>query len=113
MTKLYISIFSVFLLSNPILVLSAPPVTEINSVPRAVLEIMAKNYQPQTDDKIETPSIPYTHESEKNNSLYRATLAIQGVTVNLRLNSASDVSYSRYTNTSEKNNSLYRGAMEK
>jgi len=112
MTKLCTSLFSVLLLSAPVLAYSAPPMMESNSLHKATLEITADNYNPQTE-VIKTASAPYTHETERNNSLFRGALAKQGVAVNLRIDASSEVSYSRYSTASEQNNSLFRGALAK
>ena len=110
MTKLFLTLLSVFILSHTAWALPVAHVTETNSLSKAVLEIAAMGTQPQSNAKLETP---YTHESEQNNSLARAVLAKQGVNVNLRFNAASVVNYSRYNYTSEQNNSLSRGALSK
>jgi len=117
MTKLQIlTILPAFLLSNMIWANSAVPMVENNSLSKAMLEIAARDYQPKTEPQIEISSTPFslTHESEKNNSLFRGALAKQGVDINLLINSSSKTSYSRHTpHLSEQNNSLYRGALAK
>ena len=114
MSKLYIAIFSTFLLSNPIWAYSAGQVTETNSLSKAALEMQSANYRgTQTDVIIKSSTRPYSHESQKNNSLSSAVLARQGVKVNLLIGSDSKVTYSRHSNTSEKNNSLAHGALAK
>ncbi|MFW5447590.1 MAG: hypothetical protein ACKE8G_05580 [Methylophagaceae bacterium] len=110
MTKLSIFLLASFFLSS---IASAQPyarLNETNSLSRAALEIMAMNNEAQTNVEAATP---YTHESQKNNSLARGALAKQGVAVNLRFNSDSVASYSRDATASEKNNSLSRGALAK
>ncbi len=116
MTKLYIAILSTFLLSNTVWANSTAPIIENNSLSKAMLEINARDYRPETEPQIEISSTPFpiTHESEKNNSLFRGALAKQGVDINLLINNTSKTSYSRYApHLSEQNNSLYRGALAK
>ena len=110
MTKLILTLLSTVMLSNVAWAQPVAHLTETNSLSKAVLEMAAMNAQPQKNAKVE---IPYSHESEKNNSLSRAVLAKQGVKVNLHFDRTSEVSYSRYTNKSEQYNSLVRGAMAK
>jgi len=111
MIRLQITILTTFLLSNPIWAYSADPATETNSVSKAAIEISAANYKPQTGAKTDSSSTAYTHESEKNNSLFHGALAKQGVKMNIVISRDSKVNYSPSTDTSEKNNSLFHGAM--
>jgi len=114
MTKLTITLLStlIFSLSNIAWAHPTHQRTEVNSYHKAVLERAAHHNHSQIAT---TPSAPYTHESEKNNSLPRAVLALQGTKMNLVLNSASDVSYARDSDldTSEQYNSLSHGALAK
>lgn len=110
MTKLSISILSMLLVSTTVWAHSPAQPTEVNSFYRAVIERSVQNNHSQVKTE---PSSPYTHETEKGNSLFRAALALQGSQVNLRLNSASEVSYSRYTDSRQTYNSLFLGAMAK
>lgn len=108
MMKLYIILLSSLLLANAALAKPASEMMETNSFSAAILERASQDSQPTISTE---PARPYTHESEKTNSLSRAVLAIQKVNVNLSINSESEVSYSRYSHESEKNNSLGRGAL--
>jgi len=110
MTTLPITILATFLLSTTVWADPATQSTETNSFYKAVLEVGAMDNNSQ---KNVIPATPYTHENQKNNSLFRAALAKQGVNVNLRINSASEVSYVRSSNTSEQYNSLSHGALAK
>jgi len=115
MTKLLITALSSFLLSTSVWANSTvtAPMIENNSLSKAVLEIVEKDYQPKTAPQIETPSRPYTHESEKNNSLFHGALAKQGVNVNIRINSASEIDYSRQSSEERDHNSLFRAVLAK
>ncbi|PHS22561.1 MAG: hypothetical protein COA83_11585 [Methylophaga sp.] len=104
----FITLLPALLLTNIVLAKPASEVTETNSFTGAILEMASQDSYPTIRTE---PATPYTHESEKTNSLSRAVLAIQKVNVNLSINSASEVSYSRYSHESEKNNSLGRGAL--
>jgi len=112
MTKLTLSILSTLLLSTAVWAQSPAQNSPINSLSQAILEMVDDERVPHTNSAVTTP---YSHESEKYNSLARGALAKQQVSLNLRLNSASKVDYSRYTETSEKNkyNALSHGALAK
>ena len=108
MIKLYITLLSTLLLSNVAIAKPVNQVVDTNSFSGAILEMVAKDSSPAISSE---PAVPYTHESEKTNSLSRAVLAMQKVNVNLRINSESEVNYSGDSHESEKNNSLGRGAL--
>ncbi len=111
MTKLFITMLSTLLLANTAAIAKpASQVTETNSLPRAILEMVAQDNVAQEDIQQATSA---THESQKGNSLSHAVLALQKVPTNLRINSESEVSYTHYSSESEKNNSLSRGALAK
>lgn len=110
MTKILIPLFSALLLSTTVSAKPASELTDRNSLPKAVLEMAHQENKSYTNKDHATP---YTHESEKNNSLVRGALAKQGAQVNFRFNSDSEVSYSRDATKSENNNSLSRGALAK
>ncbi|PHS32450.1 MAG: hypothetical protein COA95_03980 [Methylophaga sp.] len=108
MTKSTLFLFASIFASS---IVSAEPyarLNETNSISRAALEIMAMHNPPQQNVEHVTP---YTHESEKNNSLGRAALAKQGTKVNLRFNSDSVIRYSRDVRKSDNNNSFFRRAL--
>lgn len=104
MTKVFVTMLLTFLLSST----AWAQLTEINSLPKAALEIHAMNAPAQTTGDIETP---YTHDVEKNNSLARGALAKQGVKVSLRINADSTINYTRNKDVSERYNSFYRGVL--
>lgn len=79
-----------------------------DSLSKAVLEINAMNAQPQKNIKASTV---YTHESEKNNSLFRAALAIQEA--NMKVHSVNEVSYTQTKTTHRQQNSFYGAVLEK
>jgi len=113
MAKLLITILSAFLFSNIVWANPAVPMIENNSLSKAMIKIVARDYQPKTAPKIETSSTHYTHERTKNSSFLGAVLAKQGVKMNLIINSESKVNYSRHKYTGNHNNSLFLGALAK
>ena len=110
MNKQLLIILPVYFLVNLSWAQAADQTIDTDSFLNAVLEMQAKNAQPQEDV---SPATPYIHESEKNNSLARGTLYKQGTKVNIRINRESEINYSRHISTSQKNNSLFHGAMAK
>ena len=109
MTKLFITLISTLVLSNTVV---AAPINHISntSLYGAIHENVSANAQ---SNKTSTIATPYTHESQKYNSLFASVLAIQGVKANIVINANSHVDYSRHKDTREQNNSLFHGALAK
>ncbi|NQY26475.1 MAG: hypothetical protein HRT92_04780 [Piscirickettsiaceae bacterium] len=110
MNRLLITLLLTFLLSNIAWAKQASQLIETNSLSKAAIEISALNAPSPTNTELATP---YTHASEKNNSLFRAVLAIHESQIRFRFSSDSKVrdSRSRYTSKNEQNNSLAHGAI--
>jgi hypothetical protein len=109
MTKLYITLFFTFLVSNSAWAYPPGQLTEYNSLSKAALEIAAMDNPASSNVE---KAVPYTHASEQYNSLFHGALAKQGVNENIHLNAQSEVNYSRKASHSkEEYNSLSRGAM--
>lgn len=109
MAKLIISLISILALSNSVV---ADPVNHMsnNSLYEAIHENVSANTQVA---KTSTMAKPYSHDSQKYNSLFASVLAIQGVKANIVIDANSKVNYSRSKDTREQNNSLFRGALAK
>ena len=106
--KIHITILTTFLLSNSAWADSPRlPIIETASLTTMALEINARNYRSKVPPTIKAPSIPFTHEREKNNSLYSAVLAKQGVKINLIINSESKITSTRPSYKNERTNSLF------
>ncbi len=109
MRKLFISLSLGLILPNTVM---ANPVNHMSnaSLYGAIHENVLANAQSNETSNI---ARPYTHESQKYNSLFASVLAIQGVKANIVINANSKVDYSRHKDISEQNNSLFRGALAK
>jgi|GEM_PF-1752045 len=107
MKNVSIIILSTFMLSN---VAWGKPAIQptTNSLSKAVLEINAMNAPTQMNMK---PAKSYTHESEKNNSLFQAALAIQEA--QMKVDADSGLSYSQRKSTHRHNNSFFNSVLEK
>ncbi|MDB2705134.1 hypothetical protein N9Y67_01185 [Pseudomonadota bacterium] len=109
MTNLPLTLFLAFLVSNSAWAYLPGQLIEYNSLPKAAPEIAPMDNPASLNVEKATP---YTHESEKYNSLFHGALAKQGVGENIHLNAESEVNYSRKVyHSNEKYNSLSRGAM--
>ncbi len=107
MKNVSIIILSTFMLSNTAWGKPAIQPTT-NSLSKAVLEINAINAQPQKNMKASTV---YTHQNEKNNSLFRAVLAIQEA--NMKGDSDHEITYSQTRSTHRQHSSFYGAVLEK
>lgn len=107
MKPLFSCLIPTLLISN---IAWAEPVkhTTINSISEAMIQITARTAKPQEHSMVFRP---YTHESEKNNSLSRAALAIQEKNVKVERNIEINDSHTNSSNI--RTNSLFDAVLVK